>query len=600
MVGTYDGASIAVYVDGDLVAQRSMTSAPTAGAAKFEIGDHHNGGAFYWTGRIDEVALYDRAISASDVRAHAIAGRGVAMAVAASAYDIEGHPTYGGTEFLVNGAFEAGTEGWTRTDATGGTYSILTSGANGGFQAAQLTNGATIESRATLVPGQTARLQLYADEVSGTGTYSIQWQQRSTGGWSSTWGTTSLANQPIASGGWQGTAYDLTVPMEGTGVVRITVATAASTTLKLDDVALVTDYGTTTYGADGLPATTTALPIEDGSGTPRPTIVATTSYAPSAVHPAILATSVVANDVATADDPDEDATTTRVYDAWGRATSGTDPDGMPLGTTTYAANAAANGYQTDVASTTDPAGLVTSWLYDDVGNPASVTGPDGAATATVYDRGNRATDVTAHDGTTTHTDYSTAGLPTLVDVGRSGAGATDGVKTVTAYDKDGLPTEVHGDCQAGSTPCGGGVDAVTQTGYDAMGNAVESTTYPEADAGGTARTTVNFYETVTATWNGASRTVTRLSASGTRLPIAPTGGGAPTCPGTASTLCNTASVPVTITGAVYPRSILRACRCSRRTRTARSDGPSTTSRASLSGRSPGSRRGKPPTPTRMS
>src|SRR5262249_37526697 len=162
--------------------------------------------------------------------------------------------------------------------------------------------------------------------------------------------------------------------------------------------------------------------------------------------------------------------------------------------------------------TTDPAGLVTTFTFDEVGNQLSVVAPDGSATSSAFDRANNVLDVTAHDGTTTHTTYNTADLPTIVEAGRSTPTATDGAKSITLYDADGRVTETHADCQSGSVPCSGGVDQGAKTWYDALGDPVASATYATAGVTGTARTTTGFFETITATWNGSLRTFTRLAA----------------------------------------------------------------------------------------
>ena len=69
LVGTYDGATIRLYVNGALAG--STASAHTLNStAPLTIGGQPDGAtAEYFQGRIDEITLYDRALSASDVTA---------------------------------------------------------------------------------------------------------------------------------------------------------------------------------------------------------------------------------------------------------------------------------------------------------------------------------------------------------------------------------------------------------------------------------------------------------------------------------------------------------------------------------------------------
>lgn len=74
VVGVYNGATIALYVDG------AATGTPTAavGTADATATDAYigstNGTTEFWDGRIDEVAVYDYALSATRIAAHHTAG----------------------------------------------------------------------------------------------------------------------------------------------------------------------------------------------------------------------------------------------------------------------------------------------------------------------------------------------------------------------------------------------------------------------------------------------------------------------------------------------------------------------------------------------
>lgn len=63
LVGTYDGATVRLYVDGALVGQQNRTGAIDTNSNPFEI-------ASTWNGSVDEVAVYNYALSATRVTAH--------------------------------------------------------------------------------------------------------------------------------------------------------------------------------------------------------------------------------------------------------------------------------------------------------------------------------------------------------------------------------------------------------------------------------------------------------------------------------------------------------------------------------------------------
>jgi hypothetical protein len=69
LAATYDGSALKVYKDGTLIGTQSLTGTLTTSTHPLKIG----GNAIYWNewfeGRIDEVKLYDRALSATEIAA---------------------------------------------------------------------------------------------------------------------------------------------------------------------------------------------------------------------------------------------------------------------------------------------------------------------------------------------------------------------------------------------------------------------------------------------------------------------------------------------------------------------------------------------------
>ncbi|MGI8930407.1 MAG: LamG domain-containing protein [Candidatus Limnocylindria bacterium] len=76
LVGTYDGTTMQIYVNG--VAEASSASAAVIPdtSAPLRLGAHSSGGAHRFAGDMDDVAAYDRALSAVEVKQHYDRGNG--------------------------------------------------------------------------------------------------------------------------------------------------------------------------------------------------------------------------------------------------------------------------------------------------------------------------------------------------------------------------------------------------------------------------------------------------------------------------------------------------------------------------------------------
>lgn len=71
LAGTYDGSNIRLYEDGTETASVAETNTLPAGDEKWTFGrrwDNHNTDSDHWDGAIDDVRIYDRALSASEIR----------------------------------------------------------------------------------------------------------------------------------------------------------------------------------------------------------------------------------------------------------------------------------------------------------------------------------------------------------------------------------------------------------------------------------------------------------------------------------------------------------------------------------------------------
>jgi hypothetical protein len=76
VVGTYDGATQRLYVNGNLVASGGLLGPATATTSPLRIGSW-SGTKEFFTGWIDDVAVYNKALSGTQVSSHYATGNGV-------------------------------------------------------------------------------------------------------------------------------------------------------------------------------------------------------------------------------------------------------------------------------------------------------------------------------------------------------------------------------------------------------------------------------------------------------------------------------------------------------------------------------------------
>jgi hypothetical protein len=75
VVGTYDGSTIKVYLNGALVQSLAHSAPLTHSSSPLLIGNAVGAGNFHWAGSLDEVAVYSRALTAAEVAQHYAAGQ---------------------------------------------------------------------------------------------------------------------------------------------------------------------------------------------------------------------------------------------------------------------------------------------------------------------------------------------------------------------------------------------------------------------------------------------------------------------------------------------------------------------------------------------
>ena len=546
-----------LYLDGQPIATAAFSGTPLLSDASRILRIGHSGITATpqrFKGGIDEVAIYGQALTPSQVASHFMAGRSIAVHTSRTLRDGRWRDVQVDDQFLASPGFESGAIDW---EFGGGVAaSVYTAATDPGsdvrlhqssdpslpasWSSLEIKDGGIATQVVQLVPGQTFRFQVWHRRSGAAGSASIDvshWRQSAGGAW------VSLKNQSYGDTTWAGHAWDITVPFDSDGRVRVTLSEtglAGSDAVYFDDAALLTSYIRTTYTAkpgdpfDGLVRDTiTFSPTQAG---PIAEFLARNSYAASAATPAIFPTTTTANyvdGIFTASAPDLDVTTTRTFDAWGQELTSTDQDGVGL-TTAYAGSGT-NGYATDVLSTTNSLGEQTTFEYDLVGNQTKLTAPGSPArvTQTTFDQRNNPRLITDPLGIVSKDVYDAWGFRTdsianRIDDTPSGASGLDDVTTTSEYDEFGVVTRVTANTGLTST-----AKSRTESAHDLTGAGVE--TKPFAAFDGTSfsapRTMTQFFEVVT----GAVRPKSSASRGpGTFAAASPS----PACPDGSTLKCN--------------------------------------------------------------
>jgi RHS repeat-associated protein len=543
-----------VFVDGDPLARGTFSGTPlfADGTRLLRIGTNGLSSTEEWfNGRIDEVAVYTQGLTATQVRAQYLAGRSVAAEIAQTLYDDERHPIQVDDQFLAGPGFESGTGDWDIT-APGSIY-FATSDTDGNVhQPADPeaphswasfktgTTGSAVQDVA-LVPGQTFRFQVWDKRVGTTGQASIgvAYWRRSTASW------TSAVSLAVTDASWTGHAWDITLPFDTDGRIRVTLAStgvSGSDTIYYDDAAVLTTYGRTEYLANGLPQST--FTFSPASGGSVAEIRARPTYTATASHPAILPTSATMNyvdGVYSSSAPDTDVTSTTTFDAWGRALVATDPDGVDS-ETSYVTSG--NGKDTDIAWTEDGLDNRTTFAYDLVGNQTSIDTPADPATTTTFDQASRVVQVTPPSpGTPTVYEYDGQGFLTrtianYVNGAGSGPTGLDDVATAYTYDAFGRTLTTIGNAGIDLGPA---TKTSVET-YDLLGNPTASSTWStHAVVGGSQGTFAG--QRQAESFHEIDAGIARPAIGGIRGPgsLVPSGAPTPLCPDGGTTRCNSAT-----------------------------------------------------------
>lgn len=533
---TWSGSVLKMYLDGELTEYVNVSGAQGNGATTFEIGSFKNGDSTtLLDGAIDEVSVHASALGVNDVLQHYLAGRGVARHATLTSYNARSAPLETHDNFLINGGFESGITGWRQTGTATPIFAAASDpNVNSGSAAMSVVTTGSVRQDVQLVPGQTVRVQFAGKTDGGANTrasWNIAYWKLSTAAW------VTASSGDISTSTFSTKAFDVSLPFDTDGSLRLILNNSAgSGTAYFDDALIVSGWAKTDYTTANTGLVTDTHVLRPGSSSGA-TLRTHLTYAAASGMPPIFPTGVTANYVNGVYDsslPDEDLTTTRSFDAWGRELTVTDPDGVTQ-TTHY--RGSGNGAFTDADWVADGLDNRTSTTHDQVGNALTVTAPSGEQTATAYDLVGNPVTITAPDGVRTQHTYDnfnrlTSTAMNHVDGAPGGAAGNDDV--ITSYTYDGYGNQLSMVADDGTFS--GAIKRKTSATYDLLANRVSSTAYADS-AASQPRTTTSYFATVVS--GGATYTATE--PSGSRLPIAPSAAPAPICPGTAGTLCSEVS-----------------------------------------------------------
>jgi RHS repeat-associated protein len=570
IVAVVDDAAdrVTVYANGASIGVLAFTT--TTGTPRladttrlFKIGNNGRDSVTpeWFNGWIDEVAVWMQALTSAQVQGHYLAGHATTLETTSTLRDRAWRSIQVDDQFLASPGFESGLVDWDFGQGSGGVVYTAANPATDPYVhqpadpalppswASFKTNtSGNAQQDVQLVPGQTVRVQVWHKRVGTTGSARINlyYWQRSSASWQ------TLINVADGSTAWTGRAWDVTLPFDTDGRVRIALwasGVSGSDTIYFDDAAILTTSGRTTYTATpgdpfgGLIRDTITFTPSSPSGTGVAEFTERRTYDATGVHPPVFATATTVNYVDGAFNPaiaDEDVTTTSTVDAWGRALIVTDADGVAQATT-YVAATGANGYATDVASTADGLGQATSYTYDLVGNRLTETTPaplSRTMTAT-YDLRNHVVSVQAPApiGTVTRHSYDaygfeTASIENWIDGTPSGPSGLDDLTTSYAFDEYGFRTADTTNAGVTGTAAGR-----TERSHDLLGNTVAATVYATYNGStfGSPRTTVERFEVVA----GVSRPSSSASRGPGSFAATPQNApDAPACPDGSGDRCN--------------------------------------------------------------
>jgi hypothetical protein len=248
---TWDGATLRLYVNGAQVSSKPRTGTlqtSANGAGPIRIGGNVPYGEFF-QGLIDELRIYNRALSAAEVESDMNAPV-ASTAPAVPTVSLAANPTSvasGGSSTLTWSSTDAtsctASGGWSGTKATSGSQSTGTLTASGNFTLTCTGAGGSASASATVTvtaapPAPTASLTANPTSVPSGGSSTLTW-------------STTDASSCTASGGWSGT--------KATSGSQSTGALTAST-----------DFLLTCTGAGGSASVSARVTVT--GGTPVPTV----------------------------------------------------------------------------------------------------------------------------------------------------------------------------------------------------------------------------------------------------------------------------------------------------------------------------------------
>jgi RHS repeat-associated protein len=174
LVGTYDGTNVQIYADGQLAGSAAFTGAANnPGASSFQIGKNTTA-AYYFSGSIQEPALYAYALSSTRIFAHYRAGKSALSAGSMYASAVLGDSPRGywrlGETF---GAVAGDSSPYGNSGAYGGGFTLVQPGAlandpNYSVRLDGSSGNVAVPANASLNVGATVTIEAWIDKTSAT------------------------------------------------------------------------------------------------------------------------------------------------------------------------------------------------------------------------------------------------------------------------------------------------------------------------------------------------------------------------------------------------------------------------------------------------